>query len=121
MKPLMLALTALWLAAMPASAQSDGERDMVWARPGGQELQARLYRPATPGPLPVLIDVHGGAWVGGSRNDGALYDRALAQAGFLVIAIDYRHGPSSNIPPQAPMSRLRALGAPQRGDARRRP
>jgi acetyl esterase len=101
MKALMLSLTALWLAAAPAAAQSDApveERDIVWARPEGEPLEARIYRTASPTPAPVVIDVHGGAWVGGSRTDGARYDRALAQAGFLVIAIDYRHGPAFKHP-----------------------
>ncbi len=81
------------LVTQTAMAQTVTEEDAVWARHGDLALEARLYRPAeAETPLPVMIDVHGGAWSAGGRADGALYDRALAEAGFLVVAIDFRQG-----------------------------
>lgn len=80
------------------------ETDMVWARHelgsgSAQELQARLYRRSDAhGPLPVLISVHGGAWNHFDRTAGTLYQRAIAAAGFLVIAIDFRQGPDFRHP-----------------------
>jgi acetyl esterase len=41
----------------------------------------------------VVVDVHGGAWSRGDRSMGELYDRALAERGFLVVAIDFRQAP----------------------------
>lgn len=81
--------------ADPATTLGEGEEDVVWARHGDLALQARIYRPAgrpAQSPAPVVIDVHGGAWSAGDRDDGALYDRALAAEGFLVVAIDFRQG-----------------------------
>jgi acetyl esterase/lipase len=72
---------------------------VVWAKPEGLELQARVYRisgGATSSP--VVIDVHGGAWSAGDRTSGALYDAALAGAGQLVVAIDFRMGPDYKHP-----------------------
>lgn len=78
----------------PATTLGEGEQDVVWARPDGMDLMARIYRPAgdAAGALPAIVDVHGGAWSAGDRDDGALYDRALAAAGFVVISIDFRQG-----------------------------
>ncbi len=40
------------------------QHDVEYARPEGQPLLARIYRPRTAGPepWPLLVDVHGGAW-----------------------------------------------------------
>jgi acetyl esterase/lipase len=73
--------------------------DVVWARPDGLELLARVYRPPGRAKVaPLLVDVHGGAWSIGDRLSGALYDTALAQAGLVVVAIDFRMGPTFKHP-----------------------
>lgn len=90
--------------AAPATAQPGGSRlvetDMVWARPGGLELKATVYRDpaAGPGPLPVLIDIHGGAWGAYDRTSDALYCRELARSGLLVVSIDFRQSPDFRHP-----------------------
>lgn len=70
------------------------ETHEVWARPDGIELWATVYRPAGDAVLPGIVDVHGGAWSSGGRSGGALYDRALAAAGFVVVAVDFRQAPA---------------------------
>lgn len=76
------------------------EEDVVWSRTAGDELLARIYRPPTRNgePRPVILDVHGGAWNLFDRTAGAHYDRALARADFLVVAIDFRQGPDHQHP-----------------------
>ena len=75
------------------------EIDMVWARHDTLALQVRVYRRTDlPGFLPPLITVHGGAWNHFDRTAGVLYQRALAAAGFLVLAIDFRQGPDFRHP-----------------------
>ena len=66
--------------------------DVIYARRGVRELKARLYRPRTAPPWPAVIDIHGGAWSGGDLTDGAARDEALAQAGILAVAIEFRDG-----------------------------
>ena len=58
-------------------------------------LDLRLPAPA-PGPHPVVIWVHGGGWIYGSRRrlpphlfDNAIHDRML-DAGYAVASVDYR-------------------------------
>ncbi|MFO1014030.1 MAG: alpha/beta hydrolase [Caulobacteraceae bacterium] len=76
------------------------EEERVWARHGDLDLLARIYRPpeGRTGPLPAIVEVHGGAWSTGDRNGGVVYDRALALAGFVVVAIDFRQGPEFKHP-----------------------
>ncbi len=60
----------------------------------GAALLARVYRPSGSNTkLPAVIDVHGGHWSHGDRTAGELYDRSLAQSGFVVVAVDFRQAP----------------------------
>jgi acetyl esterase len=54
----------------------------------GRVLMARIYQPAGPGPFPVVLDLHGGAWNAKDRHAEEPMDRALASSGLLVVAID---------------------------------
>lgn len=65
------------------------------ALPGAREdcLTLNVFRPfGVDGPLPVMVFIHGGAFVSGTVND-ALFDGAkLAQAGLIVVTVNYRLG-----------------------------
>lgn len=65
------------------------------ALPGASEdcLTLNVFRPfGVDGPLPVMVFIHGGAFVSGTAND-ALFDGAkLAQAGLIVVTVNYRLG-----------------------------
>jgi len=65
--------------------------------PGGQ-LLGKLYRPRGEGPFPLLVDVHGGAWTSGDRNNNAVVHEALAAEGIGVFAIDFRMPPHARYP-----------------------
>lgn len=56
-------------------------------------LTLNVFRPfGVDGPLPVMVFIHGGAFVSGTAND-ALFDGAkLAQAGLIVVTVNYRLG-----------------------------
>lgn len=65
---------------------------------GGEDFLATLYLPEGSGPFPGLVEVHGGAWVHGDRLNNALLDRALAERGIAVLAIDFRAPPAARYP-----------------------
>ena len=48
--------------------------------------------------LPVIISVHGGAWVYGDKNAYQFYCMKLAQRGFAVINYSYRLAPETKFP-----------------------
>lgn len=46
------------------------------------------------GPLPVILEIHGGAWVGGDKSGWGGRCRYFASIGFAAAVIDYRLAPS---------------------------
>src|SRR5690606_6397594 len=51
-----------------------------------------------PGPFPLLVDVHGGAWCRGDRLDEDRFNQALAAHGIVVAALDFRMPPRAGYP-----------------------
>ena len=76
------------------------ETDVAFARPGGQDLIARIYRPrgTAAGPLAAIVDVHGGAWARGDHTTGALHCQALAASGLVVASLGFRQAPDHRHP-----------------------
>jgi acetyl esterase/lipase len=64
----------------------------------GRMLKARIYRPNGAGPFPTLLDLHGGAWNAKDRFAEEPMDRALAESGLLVVAIDMTLAPEAPYP-----------------------
>jgi acetyl esterase len=110
----------------PPDAAPD-EHPVYMTTPEGQELHLSLLRPR-PGasPAPVLVWVHGGGWRTGSELDRTPDLRRLADAGWLVVSVEYtltRPGrPTWDVAgPQVAcaLSRVAEHAAEQGGDARR--
>ena len=65
-------------------------------------LAYRLYRPASPGPHPIVVYFHGGGWVLGSHDsDDPLCRDLCKRAGALIVSVDYRHAPEARFPAAA--------------------
>lgn len=80
-------------------------RAIKFAAPEGMPLALDIYRPAGEGPHPMLVQVYGGAWQGGTRTDNETFARYFASRGYLVFAIEYRHAPRWTWP--APLADVR--------------
>ncbi|MBI3682488.1 MAG: alpha/beta hydrolase [Acidobacteria bacterium] len=90
MKFLTLALSALF-AQTPET--------LVYKRAGAVEIKADVFRARQPGPRPVILWIHGGALISGSR--AGLRSGQLGRyhdAGFTVVSIDYRLAPETKLP-----------------------
>ncbi len=74
------------------------EQDVEFSNHGGKSRLARVYQPKGAGPFPTIIDVHGGAWHNGDRNNNVGIDRALAARGMVVAALDFRQPPEASYP-----------------------
>jgi acetyl esterase len=73
--------------------------DVPYGGPESARLLARIYTPVgAPAPRPALVDVHGGAWSYLDRTVDAYVDQALAACGMVVVALDFRQGPSHTYP-----------------------
>jgi len=58
-----------------------------------------VYRPKGAGkPLPVIVSIHGGGYVYGSKNLYQHYCMSLAQRGFAVVNFNYRLAPKIAFP-----------------------
>jgi acetyl esterase/lipase len=64
--------------------------DIEYLHHGSRPMAMRLFRPAGPGPFPVVADLHGGAWTNGDLNGCQARDEVLAVAGVAVAALDFR-------------------------------
>lgn len=72
--------------------------DVEYIRHGGKPLLARIYKPRGPGPFPLIIDLHGGAWCNKDRTSDAGTDEPLAKSGVVVVSLDFRMPPDAGYP-----------------------
>jgi acetyl esterase/lipase len=91
--------------AFPGGVQA--WRDVVYQTiPGYRPQIVDIYVPATPGPHPLVLYIHGGGWMAGqTRQSGALADfpkvlAALAAEGFTVASLEYRLSGEAQFPAQ---------------------
>ena len=84
--------------AAPAAdvARVDNRRIPV---PGG-DIGIRIYTPRTSGgPLPIVLQFHGGGWVAGDlETHDSIARHYAAHAGAIVISVDYRRPPEHRFP-----------------------
>lgn len=65
-------------------------------------LSYRLYRPATPGPHPIVVYFHGGGWVlGDAQSDDPFCRDMCRRTGMIFVSVGYRHGPEHRFPAAA--------------------
>ena len=87
-------ITALLNSRLPAiGARHDG---LAFAP--GSSATLDVLVPAGPGPHPVLVYLHGGAWVAGSPASHRKLTARFVEAGFVVVSVDYRLAPEHPFP-----------------------
>ena len=82
-------------AVLSMRSFSEGVPDArrIYARPGGEAQWLDIYHPSGVGPYPaspVIIEVHGGGFVEGTRSFGSANMRWFADRGWTVVSVDYR-------------------------------
>ncbi|SFF87503.1 alpha/beta hydrolase [Blastococcus tunisiensis] len=103
-------LLARFLPPPVPTRREDGVRHYAGAVyaavPGYRALELDLWVPDAGGPVPLVVWVHGGAWMSGNRRflppvlrPGQLFDELLA-AGLAVATIEYRHAREARFPAQ---------------------
>ena len=78
---------------MSNRSQEFNYEDIEYLQYGDRSMMLRLCRPASAGPFPLIVDLHGGAWNEGGMAGCQVRDEVLACAGFATAALDFRHGP----------------------------
>lgn len=79
--------------AAPAAIVEHLDLQYAEASSDARRNQLDLYLPAGPGPHPVAIFFHGGAWTVGNKDMHAFVGRYLAQHGFAAAVPNYRLHP----------------------------
>ena len=67
----------------------------------GTELELRVYRPSSSpsGPLPVVVNFHGGGWVSGDVRQSEWWASSVAaDAKVVVVSVEYRLAPEHPFP-----------------------
>ncbi len=65
-------------------------------------LPYKLYRPATPGPHPIVVYFHGGGWVLGDQQSDDPFCRDMCRrTGMIFVSVGYRHAPDHRFPAAA--------------------
>jgi acetyl esterase/lipase len=118
-------LLTLTLISSAASAQQPGEsvlsslpegtlvfRDMWYVTNGHERQKLDLYIPETDEKLPLIIWIHGGAWMAGNKDMGVPVD--YLEDGYAVASINYRLSRHAIFPAQiqdckAAVRRLRSV------------
>ena len=65
------------------------EYDLPYRGDGDPRHTLDLIRPAGEEPLPLIVEIHGGAYIACEKNINRLHARAFAQQGFCVVNGDY--------------------------------
>jgi acetyl esterase/lipase len=72
-------------------------RDLAYGT--GRDEIFDVNRPAAAtGPLPVIVWVHGGGWIAGSKDGVANYLKVLAGRGYATVGVEYSTGFGSSYP-----------------------
>jgi acetyl esterase/lipase len=109
MKQALQLVGLVLLTAGPAPAQEGrpppppkgvtAHRDLAYVKDGHERHKLDLYLPnKTPGPLPVIVWVHGGAWLAGSKDHCPA--ASFVPRGYAVASINYRLSQHAKFPAQ---------------------
>src|SRR5437870_12427126 len=78
------------MAAGTQTAYDIDVADVEYLRHGDTPLLERLFTPRGSGPFPIMVELHGGAWVRGNRLHGNAAKEELAKHEVIVLALDFR-------------------------------
>ena len=99
--PILIAISALGQAPGSPPAGIKADRNIPYVENGHRNQVLDIYLPqnALDKPLPLMIWIHGGAWMAGSQaNPPVLY---LVKKGFAVASIQYRFSKDAIWPAQS--------------------
>jgi acetyl esterase/lipase len=84
------------ITALPALAQQQEFRDVVYASPNGHDLGLDIYMPDGVASPPLVVQVHGGAWRFGSKDGGVPME--FVENGYAVASLDFRASTDAPFP-----------------------
>ncbi|MBH8551922.1 alpha/beta hydrolase [Nostocaceae cyanobacterium CENA357] len=82
------------------SSKTRHQTGILFAKPAGVPLTMEVYQPPEIGKYPTLVVIYGGAWQRGNPGANAEFNQYIANRGYTVFSIDYRHAPQYQFPTQ---------------------
>ena len=80
-------------AVATAQAPPRVDRDIAYAEPRNERQLLDVYAPPTGSQLPVVLWVHGGGWMQGSKSAVDQKPSAFIEKGFVFVPMNYRFVP----------------------------
>ena len=76
------------------------ERDIAYVPDGDDAQKLDIYTPETPAdrPLPLIVHIHGGGWMGGSKFPCPVV--GMVARGYVVASVEYRFSQKALFPAQ---------------------
>jgi acetyl esterase/lipase len=97
--PVTHATPAITLASPPVPEGIEVQHDVVIGKGGTQDLHAEIaYPKGATKPLPAIIYIHGGGWIGGSYKHTSFMK--IATHGYFGASIEYRFSNVAKWPAQ---------------------
>ena len=84
----------------PSASYAVTEHDVEYLNVDGVTRLVRIYQPEGPGPFPMLLSIHGGAWTDKDHTEYESTSTPLAATGIVVAAIGQRVGKGFPCPVQ---------------------
>ena len=87
-------------SSSPIPSQRYGETltDIPYCTTDRASQKMDVYFPASGGPWPALVYVHGGSWMRGDKTEALMFAGSLTSRGYLVVSINYRLYPPARFP-----------------------
>jgi acetyl esterase/lipase len=75
-------------------------KDIEYRKANDQSMQLDFYKPVTlsTDPAPLVIVIHGGSWMQGTRGEMGEFAKEIAKQGFASATISYRLAPKDKWP-----------------------
>ena len=91
--PYLILCAAFTPTVLPAQTTPRVERDIAYAEPKNERHLLDVYAPPTGSNLPVVVWIHGGGWMRGSKNEMGQKPVAFVEKGFVFVPMNYRFIP----------------------------
>jgi len=85
---------AVYLGLLTALQAQKVTRDIAYAEPRNERQLLDVYAPESGANLPVVVWVHGGGWMRGSKEQVDHKPAAFTSRGYVFVAMNYRFVPN---------------------------
>ncbi|MBX3412228.1 MAG: alpha/beta hydrolase [Pirellulales bacterium] len=104
MRRFLAAITIVVLgtsATRGADVPVEVESNVEYGTGGGEPLTLHLAKPSSgEGPFPVIVAIHGGGWIGGTKDSHIANIKDYASKGYVAVSVGYRLAPKHPFPAQ---------------------